>query len=40
MLLDGEVAYVGTANFDIHSFHTDDFMILFTRDKQMLEKSL
>ncbi|MBT2636811.1 cardiolipin synthase [Bacillus sp. ISL-39] len=38
MLLDDNAAYVGTSNFDVRSFRTNDEMILFTRDKKMLEK--
>lgn len=36
MLVDDEAAYVGTSNFDVRSFRTNDEMILFTRDKKML----
>lgn len=36
LLIDGEAAYVGTANFDIRSFRTNDEMILLTRDDEML----
>lgn len=37
MIVDDEAAYVGTSNFDVRSFRTNDEMILFTRDKKMLE---
>lgn len=38
MLVDQQAAYVGTSNFDIRSFRTNDEMVLFTEDPTMLRE--
>lgn len=38
MLVDQRTAYVGTSNFDMRSFRTNDELILTTEDKGLLDK--